>query len=158
MQINVGLLSVILLLGFCNPKAWNPITISIGLLVIPFAVKMVFVSTRKYCVGETGLIISYPLGITSVFRWDEISEVALCKVHYAAGCDAHKVAIRCSIGSEDSGPSKAKFARESWQSVTYEVFHYKSIVSIYFTPERLAEFENFYPHHIKDYRHLKERA
>ena len=156
-QVGIGLLCVCLFLCFCNPKFWNPITISVGLLVIPIPAMAVSVSSRKYCIDENGLILSYPFGRVKVFCWSDISEVGICKVHYAARSDAHKVAIRCAIGIEEEGPSHAKTARESWQSLAYEVIHHKSVVSIYYTDERLAEFEKVCPVPIKDYTYLKER-
>lgn len=156
-QKNIGLLCCILFLCFFNSKSWNPVMLSIVLLVVPFMCTLVSVSARKYCINELGLTLSYPLGIMRVLPWDEVSEVTLCKVHYAAGSDEHKVAIRCSIGIEDGGPSKAITAREPWQSLAYEVRHHKSVVSIYCTPERLDEFSKICPLQIKDYRYLKER-
>lgn len=116
-----------------------------------------YVSARSYRINESGLVLRYPFGREKLYPWDQLHEVALCKVHYASGSDKHIPAIRCVLRAEAESPRNAKTARESWQSLSYEFLHHKTVVSIYDTPERFAEFQRLCPHEIADYRDLKER-
>lgn len=115
------------------------------------------VSARTYRIDEHGLILRYPFSKEKLYPWDQLHEVALCKVHYASGSDNHIKAIRCVLREEADGPRNAKTARESWQTMSYEFLHQKTVVSIYYTPERFAEFQRLCPYEIADYRDLKER-
>lgn len=116
-----------------------------------------YVSARKYRINESGLVLRYPFGKEKPYPWEQLYEVALCKVHYASKSDKHILAIRCALREEVDGPKNAKTARESWQSMSYEFLHHKTVVSIYYTPERFSEFQQLCPYDITDYRDLKER-
>lgn len=132
------------------PPAW----IIIG-LIYGYCLFAAWVSERKYEITADGMYIKYPFAKKKFHQWSEFSEIALCKVHYAARSDAHTVAIRCVIGREESGPKHARVAKESWSMVDYEYRHHKQIVSIYYTEERYTEFMALYPRPIKDYRYLR---
>lgn len=135
----------------------NSFEFMLAALFIPIPAYMAYVSARKYRINESGLVLRYPFGKEKLYPWDQLYEVALCKVHYASWGDNHIPAIRCVLREEVHGPKNAKTARESWQSMNYEFLHHKTVVSIYYTPERLAEFQRLCPYHITDYRDLKER-
>ena len=115
-----------------------------------------FVVSRRYQVAPFGITIYYPLGIKTHFRWDQFSEIALCKIHYASASNKHILAIRCVIGTEKHGPKQAVAAKEKWSTPEYEIIHHRQIISIYFTPDRIAEFHRFCPLPLADYRHLKD--
>lgn len=154
---NLSLIILILVFMMISPNQLHPIKISLFLMFFPIILSMVYVGSRKYCVCNDGLLLAYPLGRIIRVPWEEIGEVTLCKVHYAAKSNAHALAIRCSIGVEKNGPLQAHTARENWQSMMYEVRNHKKIVSIYYTEERYLEFRKHCPCEIRDFRFLKER-
>lgn len=130
-----------------------------GFLVVMIAFALLltaFVCMRRYEIYFDGITICYPLGIKKKYLWDEFSEIALCKIHYAAWGTDHIIAIRCIVGEEKGGPKEAVVGKERWTRIEYEVVHFKKIISIYKTEERLAEFHKLCPHPIKDYRHLED--
>ena len=123
-----------------------------GLFIFP----VLYVSSRKYTIDAHGMTIYYPFGILRSYSWDEFGEIAVCKVHYAPRGNNHILAIRCHIGQEENGPKRAKNAREPWQSQDYELRNHKRVISVFYTPERHAEFQRLCPLPIQDYRRLRE--
>ena len=121
---------------------------------LPAAFRFAVVSSRKYSVGREGLTIRYLLGMTKVYSWDCFTDVGLCRVHPGAGANTSTLAIRCVIGGEQFGPRQATSAREDWARRFYEIWHYKKIISIYHTPERMADFQRYCPFPILDYSNL----
>ena len=135
--------------------------IKMGLLAVPivfFLLRTAFVCARRYELCETGITVFYPLGIHKFYFWQEFTEIAICKIHYASATTEHRVAIRCVIGEEKRGPKKAVVGKEWWSTMEYEVIHFERIISIYKTDDRIAEFHKLCPHPIKDYRYLEDRA
>lgn len=124
------------------------------ILTISFVVS--FVCARRYQIDSNGMTIIYPFGITSRYSWEDFSEVALCKVHYASASNAHIVAIRCVVGEEKRGPRTASVAKETWSRPEYEILHFRRIISIYKTDARISEFHRLCPHPLKDYRNLPD--
>lgn len=134
-----------------------------GVSVLPFFLPLLLpllwialISSRRYSVSAQGLTIRYPLGFKKHYAWEDFREIGLCKVHYAGGSAAHTLAIRCVVGKEDFGPHNAIWARENWSTQLYEVVHFRKIITVYHTPDRLAEFEAHYPCPIRDYRYLPD--
>ena len=126
--------------------------------IMLFAFPLFFscIASRKYKVSTDGIIVKYPFGIYKLYSWGSISEISLCKIHYASGSTKHILAIRCAIGCETCVPKNTTTARAQWSTMTYEVIHYQNLISIYYSPERYAEFEEYCPYPIKDYRSLSD--
>lgn len=127
------------------------------IMLYAFPLFFSFIASRKYSVSSDGIIVKYPLGINKLYSWDSFSEISLCKIHYASGSTKHILAIRCAIGCATCVPKNATTARAQWSTMTYEVMNYKKLISIYYSPERYAEFEELCPYPIKDYKSLKDK-
>lgn len=108
---------------------------------------------RKYTVSETGITLKYPLKLTVHHSWNEISEIGICNVHYTTrGPVEHLTAIRCVVGVENNGPSKGY---GWWADSYYSVIHFRRIITIIYSDERLEEFVRVCPLEIVDYRSIK---
>ena len=140
-----------------NPTQYVLVTSVLFAFVYFIPACIAYISSRQYRIDRNGITLQYPFGITKQYDWENISEISLCKVHYATSSNAHILAIRCVIGPEDLGPSKAVTSREPWSTIRYELLHFRSIVTIYYSDERYKEFCEFCPHCIADYRRLKDR-
>ena len=116
------------------------------------------VTARKYEIDENGMTISYPFGIKQRHSWLQFHEIAICKIHYASATTAHTVSIRCTLAEEKRGPSIAVVAREKWTRLHYHIFHFKTVIPIYYTEDRIKEFHHFCPLPITDYRYLEDRS
>lgn len=128
-----------------SPMLWHTVTISI-------------LTLRKYRIDSDGLTLQYPFGILKHYKWEEFSEIALCKVHYASKVVSYKLAIRCVVGEEKRGPKRAVVAKEWWSRIDYEAWHFGKIITIYHTDERYEEFLSLCPFPIGDYRYLEDRS
>lgn len=136
-----------------EPNRFMPI-LMLTVVLFSYPALWAYVSARQYQINEDGILITYPFGIQCHYRWHEVREVALCKVHHSAGKNTHTVAIRCAFKNEDFGPAQANTSREKWATMAYEVINHRKIVSIYYTEQRLSEFEKKCPLPIGDYRGL----
>lgn len=116
------------------------------------------ITSRCYRIDASGITLRYLFLFEQHYCWADVSEVALCKIHYAGSSNKHILAIRCVIGEENRGPKQAIAGKERWSTPEYEMIHFKRIISIFYTPERIAEFHKFCPHSLNDYRHLKDRT
>lgn len=158
--ILLGVLCVASICGECVgvPNAQEHFFMLLTLFSILYVAPLfwAFISSRRYQLDQNGITIKYFLGIHKLYLWSDISEIAICKIHYAAGSTKHCVGIRCAIGIENCVPSDAKSAREEWSSRTYEILRARKIVTIYYTDERFAEFLKYCPLEIKDYRNLSD--
>ena len=146
--------------GFAAENRPDFIAVYLVLFIMLYASPLfvAFVSARKYKLSSDGILIVYPLGIKELYSWSDFSEIALCKIHYASGSMNHVLGIRCAIGSETCVPKNATVARGQWSTMTYELTHFRKLVSIYYTSERYEEFVRFCPYSINDYQTLKDRA
>lgn len=146
--------------GFLYLGYYRFLTPMICLILFPLMVCAFFVSfitARRYLLDSSGILIQYPFHIRHHIPWEQFSEISLCKIHYASASDKHVCAIRCVIGAEKHGPKQACVANESWSTPEYEILHCRHIFSIFYTPDRIADFHRFCPYPLADYRHLKDR-
>lgn len=118
---------------------------------------MVVIDQREFCFSEQGLTISYFGLWKTQYSWDDFSEIAICKLRYSQRFRwIHKVGIRFAVGYEPNGPQFAKEADEPWSTDAYEFRHWRTIITIEFSEERLAELRRFCPREVRDYRNLKD--
>ena len=109
---------------------------------------------RKYTITETGITLEYPFHVTVHHPWDEIGEIGICNVHYTTrGPIEYLTAIRCVVGNEKNGPNKGY---GWWADSFYSVIHFRRIITIIFSDERLEEFKRVCPAAIIDYRNIRK--
>lgn len=122
-----------------------------------YFVFMFVIDQREYSVSSYGLTISYLGIIRHHYEWEEFSEIAICKLRYSKKFRwMHLVGIRFVVGPEINGPQYAKQADEPWSTDTYEFRHWRTIITIEFSEERLEELRQICPKEIADYRHLQD--
>lgn len=136
----------------------TPFISLIILLLTVYSFLTAFITARRYRIDRSGLLIQYPFQIKMHIPWEQFSEIALCKIHYASATNHHILAIRCVVGNEKRGPKQAVVAKERWATPEYEILHCKNVISIYYTLDRISEFHSFCPHPIVDYRYLEDRS
>lgn len=108
---------------------------------------------RKYTISESGITLEYPFHFTVYHPWSEISEIGICNVHYTTrGPVEHLTAIRCVVCNEKNGPSKG---HGWWADSFYGVIHFRVIITIIYSDERMIEFNRICPMEIIDYRSIK---
>ena len=108
---------------------------------------------REYAISKEGITLRYPFRYTVMHSWDEISEIGICNVHYTTrGPVEYLMVIRCVIGEEKSGPAKG---HGWWADSFYSAMHFRKIITILYSEERLEEFKQVCPFEIIDYRGIK---
>ncbi len=145
--------------GILYLSYYRSLTPLICLILLPLTVisfLIAFITARRYQLNPNGVLVQYPFRIKHYIYWEQFAEISLCKIHYASASNSHILAIRCVIGTEKCSPRQATVARGRWSTPEYEVFHCRHILSVYYTTDRIAEFHRFCPHHLSDYRHLKD--
>lgn len=138
--------------------------VDIGLWLISFCLIKASVfyylifSSRAYKVMEKGIFIRNFKRKVIEYSWDEISEISICDVHHASKSLYHEKVIRVVIGNEKNGPSNLKCpcnllnGRERWRNASYGLRHYKKIILIEYSEERLNQIQTVSKKEIKDYR------
>lgn len=108
---------------------------------------------RRYMVTESGIKLIYPFNYVVAHSWDEISEIGICKVHYTTrGPVEYLTAIRCVVGGEKKGPSKG---HGWWADSLYSAIHFRRVITIVYSEERVEEFRKLCPFEVIDYRNIK---
>lgn len=110
---------------------------------------------RKYSVTKEGFVLHYPFHFTVVHSWDELGEIGICKVHYPNRGRPplpYTIAIRCVVGEEKKGPRNGY---GWWASSFYSAVHFRKIITIVYTEDRLEEFKKACPLKIIDYRGIR---
>ena len=126
------------------------------LLSLSFFGYLVYVSRLYQATVEKFSLQNFKKKI--MYSWDEISEISICDVHNAAKGHSHEKVIRVVIGYEKNGPTNYKCPRnfsgrlERWRGLMYSFLHYKKIILIEYSEERLNQIKEVCGKEIKDYR------
>ena len=114
-----------------------------------------YILTRKYYVDPTGLTVSLTFGYNKKFKWEQIAQVAVCRVHMKARSHKEMLAIRFSICANTIIPQNAVYANEKWSSELYELLHWKNVISVEYSDARYEDIAKYCTSQILDCRHLK---
>lgn len=162
--ILVSGVNVVLVLFLLDKPVWVSVATSIialfsivfSALILVGAILLFLLNTRKFRITKDGLQIRYITGTVCSYGWDEISEIGICKVRYAAkDISRYKTVLRCVIGNEENGPSHGY---GSWATEIYELLHFRKIVTISYTQMRLEDICAVCPFDVIDYRYIRKNA
>lgn len=143
---------------FIEPVRMQPLILLIWIPVIllwafvwVWLFRMTLLGWRKFQITEEGLVIQDLLRKPLLHKWQKISEIGICKVHYSTkGMPYYyDTVLRCVIGEEKKGPASG-FG--SWQGELYEAMHMKTVISIDYDTKVLEELQR--KKAITDYRLL----
>ncbi len=127
------------------------------LAMLLFSIANLIVQNRKYAVSEHGITI-WGIGSHSIhYPWESFRDIGICKVHYTSRLPyEYDVVIRFSRMEEPRGPRTGTHG--PWATEIYELLHFRKIILITFTQERLAQLTSVYPDEIADYRAIRRNA
>ena len=120
-----------------------------GVIVLLDGVLFDVYFTREYELTEQGILIRYAKSITKLYRWENISQICICSIHRSANGATWDEVLWCTIGKIKKGPPHPS---RSWNSTEYSLLHFRTVLTMEYTPERLDEFRKFYIDEIADYR------
>ncbi len=140
----LGWFAVMLLVLFC--LFW--------LVVLYFAVINLMVRSRKFAFSEKGMTV-YGIGSGSRFyQWQSFRDIGICKVHYTSRLPyEYDIVLRFSLRDERRGPQSGVWG--FWTTELYELIHFKTIIRLSFTQERLDRLRIVCPTDISDHRSIR---
>ena len=102
---------------------------------------------REYSVSESGIAIFYFRRFKVEHPWSQIGQISVCDINYAAKADnVFDIVIRVVVGEEKDGPASnlasIPYGRHiKWRQMEYNMMHFKTIINIEYTRERLEEIQ-----------------
>lgn len=125
--------------------------LGLGLMIGLFGIVNDLVLTREYAIDPNGITLRYA-GRKRVFHpWSQVSQICVCVIHPGKLECVRDEVIWCNLGKARRLPPR----RKNWE---YEVFHFRSVLTVEFTPERLEAFRLCSGRDIPDYRHFDAPA
>lgn len=125
------------------------ILIALGLSINFYGIFRFLILNRGYELNGQGISIQYTKRKKAFYSWDEITQVCICEIHRSANGATSDVVIWCTAGTIINGPPDP--ARR-WNSSEYELSHFRSVLTMEYSPDRLVEFKKFVRGNISDYR------
>lgn len=110
------------------------------------------VKTREYELSNQGITIRYLGKYKRTYSWDCIRRICICTVFRSSDRLPGKLVIWCTAGKVRKEPPKGN--RISWNQGEYILMHFRSILLVEYSPERLEEFKKYSKQEISDYRDL----
>lgn len=133
---------------------------AVAMLLVPALVLFVYGALfvlflfREYAIDENGITIQYVKRFRVFYPWDSIRKICLCEVHQGKVDSVKSDVIWCSVGEKRKEPP---IMPRIYHEIEYEFFHFRTILTMEYTPERLAAFQNFCHREIPDYREQMHR-
>lgn len=123
-----------------------------GILLLFYGLTLDLHISREYEITEQGILIRYWKRHTRFYPWDRIEQVCLCSIHRGGNGVTWDEVIWCTAGKIKKGPPHPS---RRWNWTEYELRYFSSVLTMEYSPERLAEFEKYAPCHIEDYRSMR---
>ena len=127
------------------------------LAMLLLSIANLIVQNQKYAVSEHGITIRGIGSRSTLYPWESFRDIGICKVHYTSRLPyEYDIVIRLSRMEEPRGPRTGSYG--PWATEFYELLHFRKIILITFTQERLAQLAAVYPDEIADYRSIRRNA
>lgn len=127
------------------------ILIFLGVFFMLYGILYDLYMFREYELSENGITIRYAKRKTVFFPWKCISQICICRIHQGKVESVRDDVIWCSVGKIKNGPPN--MARR-WNEAEYGFIHFHSVLTMEYTPERLADFKKYSNRDIPDYRDI----
>lgn len=108
--------------------------------------------TREYELSDQGITIQYLGRFRRLYSWDSIRKICICTVFRTSDRLPGTLVIWCTLGKIHKEPPKGN--RISWNQPEYTLMHFRSVLLVEYSPERLEEFQKYSKREIPDYRDL----
>ena len=122
----------------------------LALITLLLTVSMYAFEMRSYAIDENGIIVGYGYGkLKKEFHsWDEITSICVCSYQMGTTSISCRDVIWCTFGDKYHDPRKLG---SPW-AFSKATIHYRQILTIQYTPERLEGFRLCSHREIPDYR------
>lgn len=107
---------------------------------------------REYSLSDEGITIQYAGRKQVLQPWNKVSQICRCEIHRASNGGIWDDVIWVTFGHIKNGPPDDK---RRWNNPEYGLLHFRSVLTLEYTPERFAEFQRYAPCEILDYRSVR---
>lgn len=105
--------------------------------------------SREYALSERGITIRYAKRKLVFYPWESIGHICICVIHQGKIESTNDVVIWCTTGKiKNVPPNLSRY----WNIAEYGLMHFRSVLTIEYTPERSADFKKYSNRDIADYR------
>lgn len=125
--------------------------VMIGIMAIVNFVLFDILYFREYDVSEYGITIRYFGRKEVLHRWDKVTQICRCIIHRSGTGATQDDVIWITFGQIKNGPPHEKYR---WRTISYGLRHFRTVLTLEYTPERLNEIKNYTTLDISDYRHI----
>lgn len=125
-----------------------------GLLFFVLAIIGPIEQTREYELSDQGITVQYLGKYRRFYPWDSIRNICVCTLFRKSDLELGKLAIWCTAGKIRFEPPKGNANRTAWNQQEYILMHFRTVLTMTYTPERLEEFRKNSRREIPDYRNL----
>lgn len=134
-----------------SPEDWVPALIVALIGIVSFVLLGIAVLYMYggYTLDSDGITVSYLNRVRFFYPWSSITQICLCTINLNRHEYVHYDVIWCTVGKIRGGPPKLGWL---WNETEYRCIRSRSVVTIEYTPERLAEFQQYVDRYIPDYR------
>lgn len=109
-------------------------------------------ATREYELSDQGITIQYLGRYRRFYSWSSIRKICVCTLFRTSDRLPGELVIWCTTGKIRKEPPRGN--RTSWNTQEYILMHFRSVLTMTYTPERLEEFKKYSKREIPDYRDL----
>lgn len=127
------------------------ILIFLGVFFALYGILFDLYMSREYSLNEDGILIRYAKRKSVFFPWSRIDQICICVIHQGKIEGVKDDVIWCAVGKIKNGPPN--MARR-WNEAEYGFIHFRSVLTMEYTPERLADFKKYSNRDIPDYRDI----
>lgn len=111
--------------------------------------KNYWIYTRKFLINHHGIDVIYCNGTSKFYPWEQFADVCICDVNhnYGGGFDT---VIRLGLHTEKNGPLNphkqyGMDGREKWRNEWYLFSHYKEVICLEYSKDRMDQVSEFCP-------------
>lgn len=121
------------------------------ILLIPGTLYLIYLY-GEYALSSEGITLLYAKKYRLFFPWSSITQICLCTIHKTKGAYKKDHVIWCTVGKIKGGPPNLA---PRWNEFEYGFIRFRSVLTMEYTDERLAEFKKYTNREIPDYREMK---
>lgn len=105
--------------------------------------------SREYVLSEDGITIRYAKRKFVFYPWVDVGKICVCVIHQGKIEGVKDDVIWCTVGKIQKEPPNLS---HRWNIAEYGMIHFRDVLTMEYTSERLADFKKYSNRDIADYR------
>lgn len=104
--------------------------------------------SREYALSEDGITIRYAKRKSVFYPWADVGQICVCTIHQGKIESIKDDVIWCTVGKIKKEPPNLPHI---WNVAETGMIHFRDVLTMEYTPERLADFQKYSNRDIPDY-------